>query len=98
MDFLLVELLLSRRRAGYRAFNLGLAPLAGVGDRPGAMLEERALHQLFEHLNRFFSYRGLRQYKAKFAPSWEGRFLIYHGGPAGLVKTALAVAGATERD
>ena len=42
------------------------------------------------------AHKGLRQYKAKFEPRWEDRFLIYHGGPAGLVKTALAVARATE--
>jgi phosphatidylglycerol lysyltransferase len=58
--------------------------------------EERGLHQFFEHLNRYFSYKGLRHYKAKFAPAWESRFLVYQGGPSGLVQTALALARATE--
>ena len=96
MDYLFRGLLLELRQAGLRRFDLGMAPLSGVGDRPGATLQERALHQLFEHLNRFFSYRGLRNYKAKFEPSWEERFLVYQGGPPGLVKTALALTRATE--
>jgi phosphatidylglycerol lysyltransferase len=96
MDYLLMELMLLLRSEGYQAFNLGLAPFAGVGDRPGATLQEYALHQLFEHLNRYFSYKGLRHYKAKFKPAWESRFLVYQGGPPGLVQTALALARASE--
>ncbi len=96
MDYLMVELLLLLRRDGFRLFSLGLTPLAGVGDRPGAGLQERAVHQVFERLNRFFSYKGLRHYKAKFGPTWEDRFLIYEGGPPGLVRTALALARVTE--
>lgn len=96
MDYLLMELLLLLRGEGYHTFNLGLAPFAGVGDRPGATLQERGLHQLFEHLNRYFSYKGLRHYKTKFEPAWESRFLVYQGGPSGLVQTALALARATE--
>ena len=96
MDYLLMELMLALREEGYRLFDLGLAPLAGLGDRPGASLEERALSRVYEYLNRFFSYRGLRNYKAKFEPNWEERFLVYSGGLPGLVKIALALRGATE--
>ena len=96
MDYLMVELLLGLRRDGFHLFNLGLTPLAGVGDRPGAGLQERAIHQVFERLTRFFSFKGLRHYKAKFDPGWEERFLVYEGGPAGLVRTALALARVME--
>ena len=95
MDFLFLEVLLALS-ARYRRFSLGLAPLSGVGDRPGAPLEERAVHQVYERLNRFFSYKGLRAYKAKFEPAWEERFLVYEGGPAGLVRAGLALTRVTE--
>jgi phosphatidylglycerol lysyltransferase len=85
--------LLSER---YRRFSLGLAPLAGVGDRPGAPLEERAVHQMYERLNRFFSYKGLRSYKAKFDPIWEERFLVYTGGPRALLQVGIALGRITE--
>jgi phosphatidylglycerol lysyltransferase len=74
-----------------------MAPYAGVGDAPGTPLEERAAHELAEHMTRFGSYKGIRDYKAKFEPGWEDRFLIYQGGPLGLVRTAVALVQATDR-
>jgi len=96
MDYLFMELMLVLKEQGYQRFNLGLAPFAGVADRPGASIEERALHQFFEHLNRFFSFKGLRNYKAKFDPVWEERYLVFQGGPPALVRVGIAMARITE--
>ncbi len=90
MDFLFLKLLLSYKERGYKYFNLGLAALSGVGDNPDASLKERALFQLCEHLNKGFSYKGLQKYKQKFDPIWEGRYFVYRGGPAKLLKCVLA--------
>jgi phosphatidylglycerol lysyltransferase len=95
MDFLFLELLIGLART-HRRFSLGLAPLSGVGDRPGASIEERAVHQIYEHVNRFFSYKGLRSYKAKFEPIWEERFLAYSGPPTTLIQVGLALSRLTE--
>jgi len=96
MDYLFMGLMEGLKREGYLRFSLGLAPFAGVGDRPGAALQERAVHQLFEHLNRFFSYKGLHVYKAKFEPLWEERFMVYQGGPLGLARITVALIRVTE--
>lgn len=96
MDFLFIELQLLLRERGFRLFNLGMAPFAGVGEEPGASREERAAHYLSEQLGRWVSYKGIRSYKDKFGPTWEARYLVYQGGPVGLVKTALALTKATE--
>ncbi len=96
MDYLFAKLLTQLQSENFRYFSLGLAALSGVGESADDPLEEKALHQVYEHLNRFFSYKGLRSYKAKFDPTWQERFLVYEGGPAGLVKTGLAIARATE--
>ncbi|MCA1740513.1 MAG: phosphatidylglycerol lysyltransferase domain-containing protein, partial [Actinobacteria bacterium] len=96
MEYLLTELMLALWEEGYRRFDLGLAPLAGVGDRPGATLQERALSQLSERLTRFFSYKGLRNYKAKFEPDWEDRFLVYGVGPLALARVGVALTRVTE--
>ena len=92
MDFLFDNLLCALREQGLRQFDLGLAPLAGVGEQPDSSTEERVVRQLFDLLGRFFPMAGLRAYKAKFEPDWEDRFLVYQGGPAGLVRTALALS------
>jgi len=96
MDYLFAKLLTQLQAEGFKYFSLGLAALSGVGDSADDPIEEKALHQVYEHLNRFFSYKGLRSYKAKFDPVWEERFLVYEGGPPGLVKAGLAIARATE--
>jgi phosphatidylglycerol lysyltransferase len=96
MDYLFLGLLLTLKEAGYREFDLGLAPFTGVGDRPGANFEERTIYQLSQRLNRFFSYKGLRHYKSKYEPTWEEAFLVYQGGPPGLLKTAIALGRVTE--
>ncbi len=96
MDFLFVKLLTMLKDEGYTHFSLGLAALSGVGTESDATLQERAVHQIYEHLNRFFSYKGLRNYKAKFGPEWVSRYLVYESGTPGLVRTTIAIAKATE--
>src|SRR5262249_31476822 len=77
MDFLLVRLIEHLRDAGYTRFSLGMAPFAAVGTEPDAAALERGIRVLSEHLTRFFSYRGLREFKDKFGPCWEPSYLIY---------------------
>ena len=91
MDYLFVKLLICLHDEGFQYFNLGLAALSGVGDNPEANVYEKACHQIYEHMNRFFSYKGLRNYKNKFEPDWQSRYLIYEGAGPGLLKTALAI-------
>lgn len=77
MDYLFVKLFLYAKEHGYERFNLGMAPMAGFQEHEEATAEERAIHSFFQQLNFLFSYHGLRQFKAKFASSWEPRYLIY---------------------
>ena len=96
MDFLFLQLMLRLKEEDFHAFSLGLAPFSGVGDEPGATLEARAIHQLFEHLNRFFSYKGLRSYKEKYEPQWTDSFTVYQGRVPGLIRTGLALQRVSE--
>jgi phosphatidylglycerol lysyltransferase len=77
MDYLFIKLFLLQRGRGFTRFNLGLAPMAGFQEHEQAGAEERAVHVFFQNLNFLFSYQGLRQYKAKFASSWEPRHVIF---------------------
>jgi phosphatidylglycerol lysyltransferase len=76
MDLLFVTLFDWARERGCGAFNLGLAPLSGVGVQTEDPTIERAMHFLYNHLNTYYGFRGLHAFKEKFAPRWEPRFLI----------------------
>lgn len=77
MDALFVWLLQWAQQHGYATFNLGLSALAGVGEHSNDTLQERVLHSMYEHLNRFYNFKGLHAFKDKFHPSWSPRYLIY---------------------
>jgi phosphatidylglycerol lysyltransferase len=85
MDFLFMELMLTMQKDGFKPLNFGLAPFAGVGESPEAALLEKALHQLYEHFDRFVSAKGMRQFKVKFEPKWQERYMVYQGGAARLI-------------
>ena len=82
MDFLFVHLMLWGKAQGFEWFNLGMAPLSGLDDRPLAPLWSRVGARAFRHGEHFYNFQGLRQYKQKFAPVWEQRYLAAPGGLA----------------
>ncbi len=81
MDFLFVRLMQWGAENGYRWFNLGLAPLAGIEARRLAPLWARAGGFLYRRGEALYGFEGLRGYKDKFDPVWEPRFIA---GPAGV--------------
>jgi phosphatidylglycerol lysyltransferase len=96
MEFLLIELMLWGRAQGFRAFSLGMAPLAGLEHRELAPLWSRAGALLFHHGEQFYNFQGLRAYKEKFDPVWEPRYLASPGGlalPRILTNVASLIAG-----
>lgn len=95
MDYLFVKMFLHLKDQGYQRFNLGLAPMAGFREDEDASIEEKAIHYFFQHLNFLFSYRGLLQYKAKFASIWEPRYVIYQT-PLDLPRLAIAIREVSE--
>jgi lysylphosphatidylglycerol synthetase-like protein (DUF2156 family) len=77
MDFLFISMFEHFKALGYRGFNLGLAALSGVGETIASSRLEKGMHYLYEHLNQFYNFQGLRAYKDKFHPRWESRYLVY---------------------
>jgi phosphatidylglycerol lysyltransferase len=96
MDYLFIELMLWGRERGYRWFNLGMAPFSGFEVRTLAPLWSRAGAFLFRQGEHFYNFQGVRQYKAKFDPVWEPRYLASPGGlalPRMLANVAALVSG-----
>jgi type IV secretory pathway VirJ component len=61
----------------YATFSLGMAPLSTVGESRRAPLWERLSRFLYRHGAYFYNFQGLRQYKQKFQPTWEPRYMAY---------------------
>ena len=79
MDFLFVSLIEWAKEQGYASFNLGLSGLSGIGEKPTDPALERVLHYVYEHVNQFYNFKGLHEFKAKFDPTWSPRYLVYPG-------------------
>jgi phosphatidylglycerol lysyltransferase len=75
MDYLFVELLHWGRAQGYVAFEFGMAPLAGLEDRPLAPIMSRVGRLLFERGEELYNFRGVRRYKDKYDPVWQPRYI-----------------------
>lgn len=77
MDFLFVELIALAKSQGYQYFNLGMAPLGGVGKTRYSRPQERIAGIAYEYGNRLYNYKGLRHFKEKFHPHWRSTYLAY---------------------
>ena len=96
MDFLFAELMAWGKTEGYRWFNLGMAPLSGLPQHGLAPLWGRAGSLLFRHGEHFYNFQGVREYKDKFDPVWEPRYLACPGTlalPRVLAHVASLVSG-----
>jgi phosphatidylglycerol lysyltransferase len=81
MEYLFVELMLWGKTENYRWFSLGMAPLAGLERHPLAPLWHKIGTTIFDLGEEFYNFEGLYEYKAKFNPEWQPRYLA---APAGL--------------
>ena len=96
MEYLFLKLMLWAKGEGYRWFNLGMAPLAGMEDRALAPLWHRIGAFVFEYGRQLYNFEGLRRYKGKFDPQWEPKYLIVPSGlalPRILLNIAALVSG-----
>lgn len=80
MDYLMSEILLWGKGQGYRAFDLGMAPLAGLETGGSAPVWNRLASLVYRRARRFYNFEGLRQYKEKFDPIWQGRYIAIPSG------------------
>ncbi len=79
MEFLFARMLQWAGEKGYDSFSLGLSALVGIGEKPDDPRIERALHTISEYISRFYNYKGLHNFKEKFHPNWEPRYIAYPG-------------------
>lgn len=78
MDVLFASLFLWAQEHRYDFCSLGMAPLANVNDLLFAKW-------VYKYGNKFYNFKGLYDYKNKFAPAWKDVYLVYP--PSGLPVT-----------
>ncbi|MDD2725638.1 MAG: bifunctional lysylphosphatidylglycerol flippase/synthetase MprF [Methylovulum sp.] len=91
MDFLFAELMLWGKAEHYQWFSLGMAPLAGLERRPLAPLWHKIGAAIFDMGDQFYNFEGLYEYKAKFLPHWQPRYLAAPSG-LGMPRALMAIA------
>lgn len=75
IEVLILHVIEWARDNGYAHVGLGMAPLASVGEQPFAYWPERIAADIFENISYIYPFSGLRQFKRKFTPRWEARYL-----------------------
>jgi phosphatidylglycerol lysyltransferase len=75
MDYILVELFKYFKANGIQYVNLGFAPMSGLNDPHN--FTEKSMKFAYEKIRSFSHYKGQRDYKDKFNPRWNDKFLIY---------------------
>jgi phosphatidylglycerol lysyltransferase len=75
MDFILVELFNWSKSQNFTTVNLGFAPMSGMDDPKS--FPERSMKFAYEKIKSFAHFKGLREYKEKFGPVWQNRYLVY---------------------
>lgn len=100
MDYLFTALMEEAKAAGYRWFNLGMAPLSGLPQHRLAPLWSRVATWFSRHGDRFYKFEGLRAFKSKFRPEWRPKYLAYPSGvllPQILIDVTTLIASAPAR-
>ena len=96
MDYLIINAILWAKENGYKWFNLGMAPLSGLSNRPLAPLWNKIGSFIFSQGEQFYNFKGLHNYKDKFKPVWEPRYIALQNGlllPQVLTDIALLISG-----
>jgi phosphatidylglycerol lysyltransferase len=96
MDYLFTRLMLWGAERGYGWFNLGMAPLSGLEARALAPLWSKLGAIVYKLGESVYNFKGLRNFKNKFDPAWEPRYLASPGGlalPRILTNVASLVSG-----
>lgn len=75
MDALIIRLVAYAKEHGKQYVNLGLAPMTGITAPDNTA--ERIMVVAADRIRRFRHYKGLREFKEKYASLWENKYLVY---------------------
>lgn len=77
MDVLFAHIFMWAKENGYQYSSLGMAPLANVGNCEHSFMSEKMIRLVYLYGNKKYNFKGLRDFKSKFATNWEPKYLAY---------------------
>jgi phosphatidylglycerol lysyltransferase len=77
MDMLIAQSALIFKQEGLEALSLAVAPLANADEAAALSPYDRGVKLLFDHFSTIYGYQSLFQYKKKFNPQWDARYLVF---------------------
>lgn len=77
MDMLFLSIFNWCQEQGYDWCSMGMAPLSHLGNEHPPTLFEKIARFAYHHGKYFYNFKGLFEYKNKFYPLWEPRYLVY---------------------
>ena len=77
MDFIFLSLFEWAKGEGYKVFNIGMSPLSNVGQSKYSFLSEKIAAQIFLHGQYFYHFKGLKNFKVKYADFWESKYVAF---------------------
>ncbi|MFH6990897.1 phosphatidylglycerol lysyltransferase domain-containing protein [Flavobacterium sp. FlaQc-48] len=76
IDFMMVSLFNYLKSKEITYVDLGLAPMSGI-ENPQT-IQEKSMKYAYEKVKSFSHYKGLRDFKDKFSPSWHNQYIIFN--------------------
>jgi phosphatidylglycerol lysyltransferase len=77
MDYLFLSIFNWCKEQEYEWCSMGMSPLANLNGKSFQTKFDRIGQFIFHKGNHFYNFKGLYEYKNKFQPSWESRYLVY---------------------
>lgn len=77
MDMIFISTILWAKERGFTSCSFGMAPLSNVGVDKHSSINEKVARFAFLYGCKFYNFKGLRSYKAKFSSEWKPRYIVY---------------------
>jgi phosphatidylglycerol lysyltransferase len=77
MDVLFIQIFKWAKEHGFQNCSLGMAPLSNVGECKYSFNSEKFIRLAYLHGNSLYNFKGLKEFKNKFASGWEPKYLAY---------------------
>jgi phosphatidylglycerol lysyltransferase len=93
VDYLIINVMEGLQKDGYKRFNMGLSPLAGLDETESEerTILDNVLKFAYSNGDPFFSFSGLHKFKSKYEPEWQDRYLGFKGGVRGFSRSMTAL-------